>query len=139
LGTDFISSNFFQSKPISIAVLLIFVSLIFLFKNLIRILANIKETVELCQKNNIKIFATSPRAKINYLDGDYTQGSAILMGSEDKGLSDEWLKSANIKLKIEMKGMIDSLNLSVSTALLVFEVLRQRKQILSPIDQDVKM
>ncbi|MDA3839963.1 MAG: RNA methyltransferase [Patescibacteria group bacterium] len=96
-------------------------------------LANIKETEEFCINNKISIFATSPRANKNYTEADFSQGSAILMGSEDIGLSDEWLKLANQSIKIEMKGLIDSLNLSVSTAVIVFEVLRQRAD-LSPID-----
>ncbi len=90
-------------------------------------LANINETLKFCNENKICIFATSPRSNLGYSDANFSKGSAILMGSEDTGLSEKWLASANKKIKIEMKGIIDSLNLSVSTAIVVFEALRQRK------------
>ena len=89
-------------------------------------IAEIDETKELCKKNNIKVFASSPAANDNYLKANFKEKTAILMGSEDRGLSNKWLELADKKIKIEMKGAIDSLNLSVSTAILVFEALRQK-------------
>ena len=89
-------------------------------------ISGINETKEVCQKNNINIIASTPAAKNNYLLANFKEKVAILMGSEDSGLSDKWLKLADKKIKIEMKGTIDSLNLSVSTAVLVFEALRQK-------------
>ena len=88
--------------------------------------AGIDETKEICQENNIKVIASTPVAKNNYLEANFKEKIAILMGSEDSGLSDKWLRLADKKIKIEMKGAIDSLNLSVSTAVLVFEALRQK-------------
>lgn len=96
-------------------------------------LASVEETVEFCKKNDINIFATTPRAEKNYINENYRKPSAILMGSEDVGLSERWLELADKSIKIEMSGLIDSLNLSVSTAVVVFEALRQRSD-LSPID-----
>jgi TrmH family RNA methyltransferase len=48
------------------------------------------------------------------------------MGSEAAGLSRQWLDAADIRARIPMTGWVDSLNLSVSTALLLYEVIRQR-------------
>ena len=58
---------------------------------------------------------------------DYKKPSAILMGSEAFGLSDFWHKNADNLIKIPMSGKVDSLNVSVSSAIVVFEAVRQRK------------
>ncbi len=92
------------------------------------ILASINETVEFCQKNKIKILATTPEAKKEYIGVDYNLSCAIVMGTEDKGLSQTWLKSADEKIKIKMNGKIDSLNVSVSAAVILFEAIRQRSK-----------
>ncbi len=89
--------------------------------------ASPEKTKEFCENNNIKIFATTPDTKKDYLEAEYKTPTAILLGSEAKGLDANWLSLANEKIKIEMRGEIDSLNLSVSTAIIVFEALRQRK------------
>ncbi|MFA5360188.1 MAG: RNA methyltransferase [Patescibacteria group bacterium] len=91
------------------------------------VLSSISETVEFCKNNKIKIFATTPETKKEYTGINYNAGCAIVMGTEDKGLSNEWLKTADEKIKIKMSGKIDSLNVSVSTAIILFEVVRQRK------------
>jgi len=91
------------------------------------ILSSIEETVGFCKKNKIKIFATTPDTEKEYAKVDYSGCCAIVMGTEDKGLSREWLKSADEKIKIKMRGQIDSLNVSVSTAIILFEALRQRE------------
>ena len=53
-------------------------------------------------------------------------GSAIVMGTEATGLTDAWRKAADAHIKIPMLGRLDSLNVSVSAALLLFEAVRQR-------------
>jgi len=77
--------------------------------------------------HNISGFATAIQASTNYLDVDLTDSLALILGSEDQGLQDFWLKKADKKLKIAMKKNMDSLNLSVSAAIITFEVLRQRR------------
>jgi TrmH family RNA methyltransferase len=57
---------------------------------------------------------------------DFTHPSAIVMGTEAEGLSDFWLQNVEKRIKIPMRGKIDSLNVSVSTAILTFEAMRQR-------------
>ena len=85
-------------------------------------------TVDFCKNNKIKIFATTPAAKKQYTEVNYNKGCAIIMGAEDKGLSDKWLKAADEKIKINMRGRIDSLNVSVSAAVVMFEAIRQREK-----------
>jgi len=90
------------------------------------VLTSIKETIEYCKNNKIKIFATTPAAGKEYAEIDYCAGCAVVMGAEDKGLSEKWLKAADEKIKIKMNGKIDSLNVSVSAAIILFEAVRQR-------------
>ena len=62
----------------------------------------------------------------NYTEVDYTQPSAIVVGTEATGLEKEWLQQSTKNIVIPMKGRIDSLNVSVSAAILIFEAVRQR-------------
>jgi TrmH family RNA methyltransferase len=48
------------------------------------------------------------------------------LGTEDEGLTDFWMSHADVKVKIPMMGKVNSLNVSVSTALIVYEAIRQR-------------
>lgn len=91
------------------------------------VLSSLEETMEFCKKNKIKILAATPDTEKEYTEIDYNQGCAIVMGTEDKGLSGEWLKAADERIKIKMRGKIDSLNVSVSAAVILFEALRQRQ------------
>ena len=82
------------------------------------------------KENNVRICASLPDAKGIYTEADLSGGAdggvAIVMGSEHEGLSDFWKQAADVKLSIPMQGHSDSLNVSVSTAILVYEALRQR-------------
>lgn len=78
------------------------------------------------KENKIKTFAAELNATSWYHDADFIQSSAILMGTEADGLTEFWLKNADNRIKIPMRGKIDSLNVSVSTAILTFEAMRQR-------------
>ncbi len=81
------------------------------------------------RKNNIKSLATTPDTNQLYTEADYSGPSAVVTGAEHEGLSKEWLENADQKIKIPMKGSIDSLNASASAAVVVFEVVRQRSQL----------
>jgi TrmH family RNA methyltransferase len=61
-----------------------------------------------------------------YSDIDLRQPVAIAVGTEDEGLSDFWMSNADVKVRIPMLGKVNSLNVSVSTALIVYEAVRQR-------------
>jgi TrmH family RNA methyltransferase len=85
-----------------------------------------EEAFEWLTVNNIRIFAAELEASEFYQDIDFTQPSAIVMGTEAEGLTDYWINNATKRIKIPMRGKIDSLNVSVSTAVLTFEAMRQR-------------
>jgi TrmH family RNA methyltransferase len=78
------------------------------------------------KKNHINIYAAELEASQWYYDENYTESSAIVMGTESTGLSGFWLDKADKRIKIPMKGKVDSLNVSVSTAIITFEAMRQR-------------
>lgn len=89
--------------------------------------AGFKELQGWLKANSIKTFAATPHTKISYTKADYTGPSAILVGTEHEGLSEKWIEAADEKIKIPMKGQIDSLNASVSLAIVLFEAVRQRE------------
>ncbi|MDH6307224.1 TrmH family RNA methyltransferase [Dysgonomonas sp. PFB1-18] len=85
-----------------------------------------QEALDFLHKNNIRSFAAELQASLWYQDTDFTVPSAIVMGTEADGLTDFWLNNADARIKIPMRGKIDSLNVSVSTAVITFEAMRQR-------------
>ncbi len=87
-----------------------------------------EEAVEFLKGNKIEIYAATPQARKYYTEVNFKIPMALVVGSEDEGLSSFWLKAANEQIKIPMHGKIDSLNVSASTAILLYEVLRQRKK-----------
>lgn len=84
------------------------------------------ELHEWLKKNDIAILAATPSATDNYTDVDMKRGVAIFVGAEHEGLSDYWLDNADIKVRIPMAGHLDSLNVSTSAAILMYEAVRQR-------------
>ena len=85
-----------------------------------------EEALQWLKKTGISIFAAELAASEWYHETDFTQPSAIVMGTEADGLTDYWLRNADRRIKIPMRGYIDSLNVSVSTAIITFEAMRQR-------------
>jgi len=75
---------------------------------------------------SVKIIAATPKATRVYSDCDLTGPVAVVAGSEEKGLSPFWIEHADEQVKIPMKGITDSLNVSVSVAVVLYEILRQR-------------
>lgn len=88
--------------------------------------ASREETKKWLKEKKINVLAATPAGKKNYAEVNWEKPAAILLGAEDKGLSNFWLREADEKIKIPMKGKIDSLNVSVSAAILLFEAWRQR-------------
>ena len=78
------------------------------------------------RRQGIAIVATTPAAEALYTAADLTGPVAVVMGSEAWGLSETWLSAADVRVRIPMAGQVDSLNLSAATALLVYELVRQR-------------
>jgi TrmH family RNA methyltransferase len=75
----------------------------------------------------IRGVATTPATAIAYTDADLRGPVAILLGAEDRGLSAEWLMRADLQVRIPMRGEADSLNVSVTAALMAYEAVRQRR------------
>ncbi len=85
------------------------------------------EIIALLKQKNINTYAAAlSENSVTYTDVNFKKASAIIVGTESTGLSDEWLHSATKKIIIPMQGEIDSLNVSVSAAILIFEAKRQR-------------
>lgn len=78
------------------------------------------------KNKGITTFAAELRASQWYQDTDFTKPSVVIMGTEADGLTEFWLDKADARIKIPMRGAIDSLNVSVSTAVITFEAMRQR-------------
>ncbi len=96
-----------------------------LFSNNI-ILTTIEKTIEYLKENNIKIFSSFLKASTKYQEINYNEGCAIVLGSEDKGISKKWLDESDELIYIPMQGHIDSLNVSNSGAIIIYEAKRQR-------------
>ncbi len=88
--------------------------------------ASSDETIDWLKEKGIKSFAAALTATENYHETNMKGPSAIVMGTEAVGLTDKWLKNTDNQIIIPMSGEIDSLNVSTSTAILVFEAMRQR-------------
>ena len=80
------------------------------------------------RQHQINIAALTPDGERPYTEANLRGSLAILMGSEAFGVNPQWLAAADSRLHIPMMGIVDSLNLSVATAVVVFEAVRQRKK-----------
>ena len=88
--------------------------------------ATSEETIKWLKDKGIKIYTAQLQDSEWYYDTDMKGGTAIVMGTEATGLTDAWRKAADAHIKITMLGRLDSLNVSVSAAILLFEAVRQR-------------
>lgn len=87
---------------------------------------NLKDTIEYLKEYDIQIVACHEKTDTLMYDVDLKKATAIIMGSEENGISGEYLKRSDIAVKIPMSGQIASLNVSVATGIVLFEVIRQR-------------
>jgi TrmH family RNA methyltransferase len=79
------------------------------------------------RERNIRILAATPHTDKNYTDVDMTGGVAIVVGTEQVGLSDIWMQAADLQVRIPMLGKADSLNVAQAATLLLYEAVRQRQ------------
>ena len=86
-----------------------------------------EETFAWLKKQGIAILSASPAASLEYTKADLTQPVAIVVGTEQYGLSKRWMEGADFQVNIPMLGVADSLNVAMATTLLLYEVLRQRR------------
>lgn len=84
------------------------------------------EIIQFLKSNQIKIYCAALSASKNYVECNFTGASAIVMGTESTGLTEDWLQNSDQNIIIPMHGKIDSMNVSVSAAILIFEARRQR-------------
>ena len=84
------------------------------------------EALELLKSRGFKILAATPHAEKLHFEVDLTGNVAIALGAEQYGLTAKWMDGAELRVRIPMLGRIDSLNVSVSAAILMFEAVRQR-------------
>jgi len=89
---------------------------------------SLNEAMDWLTANRLKIFLSSPSAQRDYTDIDYTGPVAVVLGSEKEGLPQRWLERDVVTVKIPMCGRMDSLNVSCSGAVLMYEILRQRNE-----------
>ncbi|AMC10022.1 rRNA methyltransferase [Lutibacter profundi] len=84
------------------------------------------EIISFLKENNIHIYSAALTASVAYQTINYKKASAIVVGTESTGLSNEWLQNSTQNILIPMRGAIDSMNVSVSAAIIIFEAVRQR-------------
>ena len=84
------------------------------------------EAIGYLKDRKVKVIATAADAKKSYFEADFSKPSVILVGNEGAGLSDEVVKLADDMVSIPMPGKAESLNVGVSTAVVLYEALRQR-------------
>ena len=89
--------------------------------------ASSEETIAFLQERGIQILTAQLQDSSLYYDIDMRRGTALVMGTEATGLTDLWRKAASAHIRIPMLGRLDSLNVSVSAAILLFEAVRQRQ------------
>lgn len=87
---------------------------------------SLTRTLRFLKDSGIAVIAATEKTNKIYTEGNFKRPVAIVMGSEDTGISDSVLQLADEQLKIPLLGKIGSLNVSVSAALMIYEAVRQR-------------
>ncbi len=82
--------------------------------------------IDFLQSKNINIYCAALQASVTYTTPNFTEATALVVGTEATGLSPDWLKNATQNIIIPMQGKIDSMNVSVAAGILIFEAKRQR-------------
>ncbi|OGX40898.1 MAG: hypothetical protein A3G91_00780 [Omnitrophica WOR_2 bacterium RIFCSPLOWO2_12_FULL_50_9] len=90
------------------------------------IVSSSAEAFDFLKSKGVMVCAASPQAQDVYTRVSLKGPLAVVVGSEDEGLSDFWMKNYDLQVKIPMRGCADSLNVSASAAILIYEAIRQR-------------
>ncbi|MBM6500053.1 TrmH family RNA methyltransferase [Flavobacterium macrobrachii] len=88
--------------------------------------ASTEETIDFLQQNNINFYSATLQNSTSYHTQNFTKPSALVVGTEATGLTEPWREKATQNIIIPMQGEIDSMNVSVAAAILLFEAKRQR-------------
>lgn len=89
-------------------------------------MAETHEIIPFLKNQGVSLYCAALSASIPYTEVDYRKATAIVVGTESIGLTQEWLDASDQNILIPMAGQIDSMNVSVSAAILIFEARRQR-------------
>lgn len=87
---------------------------------------NLKNVIHFLKDSGLQIIACTEKADDYYFQIDFTMPTAIIMGSEENGISNEFLQKSDAKAKIPLMGEIASLNVSVATGIILYEAVSQR-------------
>jgi TrmH family RNA methyltransferase len=87
-----------------------------------------EDTRDWLKARGIQALAATPKADREYSQADLTRPTAIVVGTEQVGLSPAWLESADLQVRIPMLGQADSLNVAAAATILLFEAVRQRRE-----------
>jgi 23S rRNA (guanosine2251-2'-O)-methyltransferase len=87
---------------------------------------NLKLALQFMKESGIQLIGCTEKTQDDMYKADYTTPTAIIIGSEEDGVSPEFLKMCDSRAKIPMNGKIASLNVSVATGVILYEAIRQR-------------
>ena len=87
---------------------------------------NSKDCIAFLKEHKIRILTAQLQDSYDYYDYDMHEATAIVMGTESTGLTQQWREAADAHIRIPMLGRLDSLNVSVSAAILMYEAVRHR-------------
>lgn len=87
---------------------------------------NLASACDFLKESGLQVIACTEKAKEKYFKTDFSHPTALILGSEEDGISDELLKKANRRVSVPLLGRIESLNVSVAAGIILYEVLRQR-------------
>lgn len=90
---------------------------------------NLKSTIDYIKESGVQLVCCTEKSDKHYYDIDLSTPTAIIMGSEEDGISGEYLKRSDKNVKIPLLGKIESLNVSVATGIILYEAVRQRQNI----------
>ncbi|HEV7235881.1 MAG TPA: RNA methyltransferase, partial [Ktedonobacteraceae bacterium] len=88
--------------------------------------ANLKVTLDYLKESGLQIVSVTEKADDYFPSLDLTGPTAFIMGSEEDGISYEYIKKSDRRVKIPMAGKIESLNVSVAAGIVLFEAVKQR-------------
>jgi len=87
---------------------------------------NLKDTLDYIKQSGLRVAAATEKAEQTCFTADLTGPLVLLLGSEGEGISAEYLKKADVHVRIPVLGETESLNVSVAAGVLMYEVVRQR-------------
>ena len=93
-----------------------------------------QECIAFLKEHGVRILTAQLQDSYEYYDYDMRQATAIVMGAESTGLTSQWREAADAHIRIPMLGRLDSLNVSVSAAILMYEAVRQRNKVYQHLD-----